>query len=62
LEKNLAQCSVVLEKNKALPAEVEDAYQRIINPAHSIGCVGFEDIPVEELRELTVESELNEGD
>jgi hypothetical protein len=53
---------VVLEKNKALPAEVEDAYQRIINPAHSIGGVGFEDIPVEELRELTVESELNEGD
>jgi hypothetical protein len=53
--------SVVLEKNQALPA-IEDEYQRIINLAHSVGGEGFEDIAVEELRELTVESELNEAD
>jgi hypothetical protein len=49
---------VVLEKNQALPA-IEDEYQRIINLAHS---VGFEDMADEELRERTVESELNEAD
>jgi hypothetical protein len=46
---------VVLEKNKALPA-IEDECQSIINLEE------FEDMAVEELRELTVESELNEAD
>jgi hypothetical protein len=40
-------------------AAKEDEYQRIINLAHF---VGFEDMAVEELRERTVESELNEAD
>jgi hypothetical protein len=53
--------SVVLEKNQALPA-LEDEYQRIINLALSVGGEGFEDLAVEELRELTFESELNETD
>jgi hypothetical protein len=44
--------SVVLKKNKALPA-IEDEYQRIINLAHSFGGEGFEDMAVEELRELS---------
>jgi hypothetical protein len=52
---------VVLEINKVLPA-IEDAYQRIINLAHSIGGGGFENMAVEELKELSVESEWNEGD
>jgi hypothetical protein len=50
--------SVVLDKNQALPA-IEDEYQRIINLAHSVEGEGFEYLAVEELRELTVESELN---
>jgi hypothetical protein len=45
--------SMVLEKNKALPA-IEDEYQRIINLAHSVGGEGFQDMAIEELRELTV--------
>jgi hypothetical protein len=50
--------SVVLEKKQVLPA-IEYEYQRIINLAHSVGGEGFEDMAVEELRELTVKSELN---
>jgi hypothetical protein len=41
---------------------IEDGYQRIINQAHSVGGEEFEDKAVEELREITVESELKEAD
>jgi hypothetical protein len=42
---------------KALLA-IEHEYQRTINLAHSVGVEGFKGMAIEELRELTVESEV----
>jgi hypothetical protein len=55
-----SQCGA-LKKTKLHPA-IEDKYQRIINLAHSVRGEGFKDMAGEELRELTVELELNEAD
>jgi hypothetical protein len=52
---------VVLEKNFVAPS-IEDQYQHVINLANTVGGEGFEDMTVEEIIELTVESELNEAD
>jgi hypothetical protein len=53
--------SVVLEKIFIVPS-IEDQYQHVINLANSVGGEDFEDMTVEEIKELTVESELNEAD
>jgi hypothetical protein len=52
---------MVLEKNLVVPS-IEDQYEHGINLANSVGGEGFEDMTVEEIKELTVESELNEAD
>jgi hypothetical protein len=51
----------VLEKNSVVPS-IEDQYQHVINLANSVGGEGFEDMTVEEIKELTFESELNDAD
>jgi hypothetical protein len=45
--------SVVLEKNLVVPS-IEVQYQHVINLENSVGGDGFEDMTVEEIKELTV--------
>jgi hypothetical protein len=52
---------VVLGKNLVVPS-IDDQYQHVINLAKSDKGEGFKDMTVEEIKELTVESKLNEAD
>jgi hypothetical protein len=51
----------VLEISLVVPS-IENQYQHVVNLANSVGGESFEDMTFEEIKELTVESKLNEAD